>query len=106
MESTFALNVLQKLDHCFTITNNIFFCSITKRRRFIYIDKDAFGKQSDGGIFSGSTLYPILEDLESTLPKPTSFEESGTEMPFVIVGDEACPRKTYLMTPFARRDVM
>ena len=38
-----------------------------------------------------------MEDFESTLPKPASFEGSGTEMPFVIVGDEAYPLKTYLM---------
>ena len=63
------------------------------RSRFIFIDKGAFGKQSDGGTFSGSTLHHLLEDLESTLPKPASFEESGTEMSFVISADEAYPLK-------------
>ena len=42
--------------------------------RFISIYKGAFGKQSDGGTFSGSTLYHFLEDFESTLTKPASFE--------------------------------
>jgi len=54
-------------------------------------DIGAYGQQSDGGTFSGSTLYHFLEDLESTLPKPTSFEGSGTEMSFVILGDKAHP---------------
>ena len=45
-----------------------------------------------------------MKDFESTLPKPASFEGSGTEMPFVILGDEAYPLKTYLMKPFARKD--
>jgi len=36
---------------------------------------------------------------------PASFEGSGTEMPFVILGDEAYPLKTYLMKPFARKDL-
>jgi len=72
---------------------------------FIFIDIGANGKQSDGGIFSASTLHHFLEDFESTLPKPASFEESGTEMPFVILGDEACPLKTYLTKPFARKDL-
>jgi len=49
------------------------------------------------------TVYHFLEDFESTLPKPESFEGSGTEMPFVILGDEAYPLKTYLMKPFARK---
>ena len=73
--------------------------------RFIFIDIGAYGKQSDGGTFSASTLYHSLEDFESTLPKPASFEGSGTEMPFVVLGDEAYPLKTYLMKPFARKDL-
>ena len=77
MECTFALNILQKLDHRFIIT--IFFSIILEgvgdsEGRFISIYKGAFGKQSDGGTFSGSTLYHFLEDFESTLTKPASFE--------------------------------
>jgi hypothetical protein len=56
--------------------------------RFILIDIGAYGKQSDGA-FSTSTLYHFLEDFESTLPNPASFEGSGTEMSSVILGDEA-----------------
>jgi len=63
----------------------------------IFIDIGAYDKQSDGGTFSASTLYHFLEDFESALPKPASFEGSGTEMPFVILGDEPCPLKTYPM---------
>jgi len=61
--------------------------------------------QSDGGTFSASTLYHFLEDSESTLPKPASFGGGGTEMLFVILGDEAYPLKTYLMKPFAKKDL-
>jgi hypothetical protein len=42
------------------------------------IDVGAYGKQSDGGTFSGSILYHFLEDFISTLAKPAVFEESGT----------------------------
>ena len=55
--------------------------------------------------FSASTLCNFLEDFESALPMPVSFEESGTEMPFVILGDEAYPLKTYPMKPFTRKDL-
>jgi hypothetical protein len=55
--------------------------------RFILIG--AYGKQSDCGTFYTSTLYHFLEDFESTLPKPASFEGSGTEMSSFILGDEA-----------------
>jgi len=82
MESTFALNVLQMLGHYFTITNNFFPRSITSvadsEGRFIFIDVGAYAKQSDGGTFSGSIWYHFLKDFESTLPKPASFEGSGT----------------------------
>jgi len=54
-----------------------------------FLDTGAYGKQSDGGTFYAFTFYHFLEDFESTLPKPASFEGSGTEMPFVILGDEA-----------------
>ena len=73
--------------------------------RFILIDIGAYGKQSDGYTFSASTLYHFLEDFETTLPKSASFEGSGTEMPFVTLCDEAYPLKTYLMKPFARKDL-
>ena len=97
MESTFALNVLQKLAHCFTITNNFspeLLQGVAKyESSLIFIDIGAYGKQSDGGTFSASTLYHSLEDFESTLPKPASFEGNGTEMPFLILGDEVYPLK-------------
>jgi len=104
------LNVIQKLCHCSTITNN-FFSPVVLRgvadseSGFIFIDIGAYGKQSDGGTFSASTLYHFLEEFESTLPKPASFEGSGTEMPFVILGDEAYPLKMYIMKLFARKDL-
>jgi len=36
---------------------------------------------------------------------PASFEGSGTEIPFVILDDEAYPLTTYLLKPFARKDL-
>ena len=88
MESTFALNVLQKLDHSFTITNKLLFRSITRchrlqvvtdtESRFIFIDVGGYVKQSDGSTFSGFIVYHFLEDLKSTLAKPSIFEGSGT----------------------------
>ena len=109
LDSTFALSVLQKLDHYFTITNFFFLVILQgvadSKSIFIFIYIGALGKQNDGGTFFGSTLYHFLENLESTVPKPGSFEGSGTEMSFVIPVDEACPLKTFLMKPFARKDL-
>jgi len=73
--------------------------------RFIFMDIGGYGKQSDGGTFSASTFYYFLEDFESTLTKSARFEGSAAEMPFVILGDEAYPLKTYLMKPLVRKDL-
>ena len=102
MESNFALNVLQKLHHCFTITNSFFSivlqCVADSESRFIFIYIGAYGKQSDDCTFSASNLYHFSEDCESTLPKPASFEGTGTEMSFVILGHESCPLKQCFST--------
>ena len=34
-----------------------------------------------------------------------SLEENGTEVPFVILSDEVYRLKTYLIKPFARKDL-
>jgi len=47
-----------------------------------------------------------MEDFESTVKKPASFGGSGKEVLIVILGDKALPLKTYLMKPFARKDVL
>ena len=69
MESTFALNVQQKLDNSLKITDISFSvvlqCVADSESWCIFIDIGAFGKQNDGGTYSGSTLYHFLEDLES-----------------------------------------
>ena len=46
-----------------------------------------------------------MEDFGSALQKPATFEGSGTEVPFIILGDEAYTLKTYIMKPFARKDL-
>jgi hypothetical protein len=77
VEGTLALNVLQNLDHSFTITN-LFFSVVLhgvadSESSFTLTDIGAFGKQSDCSTFSPSTLYHFLEDLKSTLPMPAIF---------------------------------
>ena len=62
MASTFALNVLQTLDHCFTATITISKGVSDSENRFIFIDKGAFGKQSDGGTI---ILYRVFHDFRA-----------------------------------------
>ena len=55
---------------------------------FILIDVGTYGKQSDGGTFSGSNLYHFLDNFQSTLAKPAVFEGSAT---FVILRNKTYP---------------
>jgi hypothetical protein len=73
--------------------------------KFIFIDISTYGKQSDCGKFFASTVHHFLEGSESTLPKPASFEGSGTEVLVVILGDEGYPLKMSSMKPSARKDL-
>jgi len=105
MESTFALNVVLKLDHCLTVFSVVLQGVADSESRLIFIDIGTYCKQSDGGTFSAPTFYHILENFEFTLPKPANFEGSGSEMSFVILRDKTYPLKTQLMKPFARKDL-
>jgi hypothetical protein len=57
--------------------------------RFIFTDKGVYGKQSDGGTFSASTLYHFLEDSKSTLPS----------LQILGVLEQKCPSSSLEMKP-------
>jgi hypothetical protein len=63
----------------------------------IIVKRGSFGKNSDGGIFARSKFGEYLE--KGTLNILQGRELPGTDFvaPYVIVGDEAFPLKTYLM---------
>jgi len=72
MERRVTLNVLQKLDHCFInhkqFLSMVFQGAADSESRFVFIDKGAYGKQSDGDTFSAFTFCHFLEDFQSPLP--------------------------------------
>lgn len=73
--------------------------------KFISIEVGAYGKQSDGGIFSESTLYQRLKNGTFNMPADTELPQTDIKLPFVIVGDEAYPLTPWLMRPFPRREL-
>jgi len=107
--STFTLNDAQKLDHCFTIT--ICFSVALQdvadsESRFNVIDIDAYRKRSDGATFFWFYFITMLGRLLYLLyHKSASFGGSGTEMPFVILGNKAYPLNTFLMKPLVRKNM-
>ncbi|XP_046679382.1 uncharacterized protein LOC124366824 [Homalodisca vitripennis] len=70
--------------------------------KFIFIDVGAYGKQSDGGVFEASPISKFFENFSEHLPAPSPIDTSSeTLIPYVLVGDDAYPLKSYIMKPFA-----
>ena len=79
-KGTFSIVLLALVDH-----NYNFSC----------IDIGSYGSNSDGGIFAKSALKKALVENKLDMPHES-----------VILGDEAFPLQTYLMKPFARRNIL
>lgn len=75
------------------------------RCRFLYIEVGSYGKQSDGGIFATSSLMHHLENKSFHVPTKKKIPGTDIIAPFVLLGDEACPLKVYLMRPYSGRNL-
>lgn len=74
-------------------------------KKFITIEIGAKGKQSDGGTFSSSTLFHLLETKQFNMPPEKELPGTNIKTPHVLIGDEAYPLKTYLMRPFPSKNL-
>lgn len=68
--------------------------------KFIYVNVGDLGKNSDAGIYSRSALAERLESNTLNVPLPKELPGTIVRLPYVIVGDEAFPLKTYMMRPY------
>jgi hypothetical protein len=71
--------------------------------RFLAVDMGAYGKESDGGIFSHSNLSQQLENGALNANQEKVLPGSNIALPHFLVGDEAYPLKTYLMRPYHQK---
>lgn len=71
--------------------------------KFLAVDVGAYGKNSDGGIFYDSKMGKALKNKTFGMPDDKPITENGKPLPYIIVGDEAFPCKTYLMRPYSGR---
>jgi len=67
---------------------------------FIVVDVGAYGKNSDGGILAHPKLEKSLENGSLNIPKDEFLPGTTISAPYVILGDEAFPLKTYLIRPY------
>lgn len=71
------------------------------RLKFLTIHAGGYGKQSDGGTFGESNLHKLIEEGRFNMPPDAPLPgTSAPAVPFALVGDEAYPLKSYLVTPF------
>lgn len=72
---------------------------------FVMVDVGAYGKNSDGGIFAKSNLGKALQNNSLCVPHNAPLPDTDIETPYVIVGDEAFPLKTFLMRPYPGKEL-
>ena len=72
---------------------------------FTMVDIGAYGRESDGGVFSQSIFGSRLENDTLGIPTPSALPSSEVVAPYVIVGDAAFPLKSYLMKPYPGRNL-
>ena len=71
---------------------------------FTLVDCGQYGRVCDAGVFQNSKIYHLLEGNQLNIPNGFfKINTSDEQIPFMIVGDEAFPLKSYLMRPFAAR---
>lgn len=63
------------------------------------------GSLNDVGIWSNTTIKEAFENNKLFIPKTHPLPNTNYLLPFCLVGDEGFPLKTYLMRPFARRNL-
>lgn len=66
--------------------------------RFTFVDIGSYGGENDAAIFGRTKLFDDFENKTIKIPSPENID--GTEYPYVIVGDEIFPLKTWLMKPY------
>lgn len=67
--------------------------------KFVAVEVGAYGKESDGGIFSRSKLQSLFESNAFELPhNAPPLPGSDVALPYFLIGDSAYPLKPYLIT--------
>ena len=78
----------------------ILLAAVDAKYKFTLVDIGAYGRESDGGVFSRSRFGIHFENGALPIPKPGCLPGTDEKVPYVFVADEAFPLKEYMMRPY------
>ena len=72
--------------------------------QFLYADV-GYNGSIVGGVFKNSSLHKALKCNSLNIPGPRKMNDGNTELPYVIVADDAFPLTVNIMKPFPFRNL-
>ena len=87
------------------IESSYLFSYVSFFTRFLYVDVGCQGRISDGGVFNHTSLHHAIENNDAGLPTDAPYPGQQQPMPYAMVADEAFPLRSYIMKPFAQRNL-
>ncbi|KAK3784609.1 hypothetical protein RRG08_003417 [Elysia crispata] len=73
--------------------------------KFVVVDVGSCGGNSDGGVFSRSSLGKKLMSDKLSIPQRGYIPGTDIELPYMFVADEAFPLRENIMKPFPHRQL-
>lgn len=65
--------------------------------KFQCVDVGVQGRASDAGVWNRCTQRGSIEQMELNIPPPSTLPFTDVQSPYVIIGGDAFPLKTYMM---------
>nr|XP_027224553.1 protein ALP1-like [Penaeus vannamei] len=73
--------------------------------QFLYVSVGEKGLASDSSVWDRCSLQEDIENQSIQIPPISALPNTTTKSPYVIVGDDGFPLKTYLMKPYSGRNI-